>query len=86
MKEDEKYNTDIEVYNLVNDIKNIDDESCFYFRMKGNSVSIGYTGLDHTLITGFITCMEQYKELYDIINSSVLIYEEENITSDIRAN
>lgn len=79
MKEEDKINLDIEIYNLVNSIEDVEEEACFYFRKKGKGLQVGFSGADEDLINSFLTCIKNYPETYDIISTAILLFEEENV-------
>lgn len=79
MNENDKTNLDIDVYSLTNSLVESEDESVFYIRVAKDGVHVGYSGLDSHLISGLITCMNNYKETYDIISTALELFESDAI-------
>ena len=55
---------------------NIKNEALVYFRMQDNKVMVTYCGEDTNLINMITSCLENHPCLYDILSTSISLYEE----------
>ena len=69
---------DLDVYNVCESVQHCEEESIFYFRSEGKNLVTGFSGHDTNLATGFLTCLRNYPELYDIMDTALAVYDEQN--------
>ena len=78
MKEEDKFNVDIDIYSLCKEIEGSKSECCLYFRGYKKEVSIGYSGHDNNFVKCFITMLNKHPEMYDVLCAALDFYENES--------
>lgn len=67
---------DLDIYNECKRIHGNDKTSIFYFRNHDKKTTVGFSGADTNLASGFVACLKKYPELYDILDTALAVYEE----------